>query len=435
MDRATRRSRREHPSCRKVISVTEEIRIRTFSNGLTLIAHPVPGANTAAFTLLLPAGCAYEPADRAGLAAMTGEMMMRGAGPRDSRQLIIDLDLLGIDHGGSVSQGLSQFHAAMRSNELEAAMEIFADIVRRPHLPEDELEATRLGALQEVRAVEDNPHQKTKQELRRQSLSEPWNRPANGTEQGLEAVTIDDIRRFHQRCYGPHGAIIAVAGPQTASEVEAIVERYWSDWNGVPPERIGPQKFRTGGMTHVEHTSEQTHLAVAWSSVSYSHEQCAAALAAMDILGGGLSSRLFTEVRERLGLCYSVYAALLPMRQCGLAFCYSATTTERAQTTLDMLARELARLSQGVTADELARAKARAKTALVMQRESCLALSSQLAYQWHLQGRIQTLTELREEVDRLDEQAIQRHLNDFPPRPATIVTLGPCALEMPDGIH
>lgn len=415
--------------------MTEEIRIRTFSNGLTLIAHPMPGANTAAFTLLVPAGCAYEPADRAGLAAMTGEMMMRGAGPRDSRQLIIDLDLLGIDHGGSVSQGLSQFHAAMRSDGLEAALEIFADVVRRPHLPEDELEATRLGALQEVLAVEDNPHQKIKQELRRRSLSEPWNRPANGTEQGLEAVTIDDVRRFHERCYGPHAAIIAVAGPQTASEVEAMVERYWSDWNGIPRARLEPQEFRASGMTHIEHRSEQTHLALAWASVSYSHQQCAAALAAIDILGGGLSSRLFTGVRERQGLCYSVYATLLPMRQCGLAFCYSATTTERAQTTLDMIARELTQLSQGITADELARAKARAKTALVMQRESCLALSSQLAYQWHLQGRIQTLADLCDEVERLDEQAIQRHLSEFPPRPATIITLGPCALEMPDGIH
>ncbi len=417
-----------------MFGVTEEIRIRTFSNGLTLIAQQMPWANTAAFTLLVPAGCAYEPADRAGLAALTGEMMMRGAGPRDSRQLIIDLDLLGIDHGGSVSQGLSQFHAAMRSNAFEAAMEIFADIVRRPHLPEDELEAARLGALQEVRAIEDNPHQKTKQELRQRTLGEPWNRPANGTEQGLDAVSIDDIRRFHNRCYSPHGAIIAAAGPQTASEVEAIVEQFWGNWSGVPPETLAPQEFHSGGMTHIEHASEQTHLALAWPNVSYSHEQCAAALAAIDILGGGLSSRLFTEVRERQGLCYSVYAALLPMRQCGLALCYAATTAERAQVTLDTIARELPRLSQGVTADELARAKARAKTALVTQRESCLALSSQLAHQWHLQGRIQTLAELQEEVERLDERAIQRHLHDFPPRPATIVTLGPCALEMPDGV-
>lgn len=415
--------------------MTEEIHIRTYSNGLTLIAQQTPETNIAAFTLLVPAGCAYEPADRAGLAAMTGEMVMRGAGPRDSRKLIIDLDLLGIDHGGSVSQALSQFHAAMRASELEAALEIFADIVRRPHLPEDELEATRLGALQEVRAVEDNPHQKIKQELRRQSLGEPWNRPANGTEQGLEAITIDDIRSFHQRRYGPQGAIIAVAGPRAASEVEAMVERLWGDWSGGLSETLEPQQFRAGGMTHIDHASEQTHLALAWPSVSYAHEQCAAAMAAIDILGGGLSSRLFTEVRERQGLCYSVYAALLPMRQCGVAFCCSATTAQRAQTTLDLVMQEMSRLSLGVTADELARAKARATSALVMQRESCLAISSQLAYQWHLQGRIQTLPELREEVERLDEQAIERHLCEFPPRPDTIVTLGSCPLEMPDGVR
>ncbi len=415
--------------------VTEEIRIRTFSNGLTLIAQHLPWASTAAFTLLAPAGCGYEPADKAGLAAMTGEMMMRGAGRRDSRQLIIDLDLLGIDHGGSVSQGLSQFHAAMRSDGLATAMEIFADVVRRPHLPEDELEATRLGAIQEVRAVEDNPHLKIKQELRQRSLAEPWNRVPNGTEQGLMAVGIDDVRRFHAKHFHPRDAILAVAGPQAGSEVEALVERLWGDWDGDPPVELDRQQFRAGGITHIDHDSEQTHLALAWPSVPYCHRQCAAALAAIDVLGGGLSSRLFTEVRERQGLCYSVYAALLPMRQCGLAFCYSATTAERAQTTLDVVAHELARLAQGVTADELARAKARAKTALVMQRESCLAISGQLAAQWHLQGRVQTLAELCEEVERLDEQALRHHLSDFPPRPDTIVTLGPSPLEAPNGIH
>ena len=195
-----------------ILHVTQSILSHTYPNGLVLVAEPMAWLQSAAFTFLVPAGCVYDPADRGGLSSFTCEMALRGAGPRDSRQFILDLDNLGVERSESVSNAHTSYSGATLAENLPQALAIYADVLRRPHLPEDQLEAGRLAMLQELRAVEDEPAQKVMIELRRRHYPEPWGRPSQGEQEALEATTIDDIRRHFQRRYRPNGTILGVAG-------------------------------------------------------------------------------------------------------------------------------------------------------------------------------------------------------------------------------
>src|SRR5205823_14701076 len=160
----------------------------------------------------------------------------------------------------------------------------------------------------------------------------------------------------------------------------------------------------------LEQDSNQTQIGIAYDSVPYRHADYFAAWGAVGVLSGGMSSRLFTEVRERRGLCYSVYATYHTLRDLGSVLCYAGTSAERAQETLDVTLGELARLADGVEQNEIDRLKARIKSSLIMQQESSSARSSSVARDWYHLGRVRTLDEVGALVDALSARSISDYL-------------------------
>lgn len=407
--------------------------VRQFDNGLVLLGEPSLDFQSAAFHMLLPAGCAFDAPEQAGLASLTCEMMMRGAGDRNSRQLIADLEELGVERGESVGISQSGFSGATVADSMLPAMAIYADVLRRPHLPQDQLEAGQAVCLQEIRGIEDEPAHKLMAELRKRHYPDPWGRSSHGTESTLMELGLDDIREFHTRHYGPQGAILAVAGRFDWNELELEVGRLFGDWQ---PQATGePSPGPTQSIPlHIEHDSGQSHIGLAFTSIPYRHEQYFEAWAAIGILSGGMSSRLFTEVREKRGLCYTVSASLHTQRDRAAVFCYAGTTAERAQETLDVTHEELIRLGAGILPAELQRLKARIKSGLIMQQESTSARASSLARDWYHLGRIRPVEEVAQRVDALTADTINAYLRDNPPRDFHAVVLGREPLEMPNGV-
>lgn len=404
-----------------------------FPNGLTLLAEPMEWLESAAFAILLPGGCSRDPRDRAGLANFTCEMAQRGCGSRSSRQFVTDLENLGVDQSASVTNAHTSFGGAMPAENLHATLAILADLVRRPHLPEDQLEDARLACLQEVRAVEDDLAQRTMQQMRERFYADPYGRSSQGTQQSIEQVTIDDVREFFSTRYQPDGAILSVAGKLDWPRIRDLVGELLGDWNGVATPAI-QETNPARGYLHLAHESSQTHVAVAYPSVPYSHPDYYQARGAVGVLSDGMSSRLFTEVREKRGLCYTVYASCHSLRDRGSVICYSGTTTERAQETLDVLLAELGRLAAGIEPGELTRLKARIKSALIMQQESSAARSGSMAADWYHLRRVMTLDELGRILDGLSCESINSYLKEHPPGDYTVVTLGEKPLEVSVGL-
>ena len=404
-----------------------------YPNGLVLLAEPMQSVESVAFTFRVPAGTVAEPRGQGGLAGLTCEMILRGAGPRDNRQFVNDLDNLGVERGENVGDAHVVFRGATLARNLTPALEIYADTLRRPHLPDDQFEPCRLIALQELAAVEDEPAHKVMLELRRRHFPDPWGRPSQGEQAALEALTLADVQNHFRRVYRPNGTILGIAGRLDWERLKDEVGRLLGDWPALADPKIEERPIGRP-REHLAHESNQTQIALAYPSVAYRDDDYYVASAAVGVLGDGMSSRLFTEVREKRGLCYSVYASHGTLLDRGSVFCYAGTSADRAQETLDVMLREIVRLAEGIESGELDRLKARIKSSLIMQQESTSARSALLTRDWYFLGHVRTLDEVEAIVDGLSANEINRYLASHPPQQFTIVTLGSKALEVPVGI-
>ena len=408
----------------------QELFSATLDNGITVLGENMPGVESVAVSFHVPAGGIHDPPGRCGLATLAGEMCLRGAGDRSSRQIVEALEDAGASWGHAVSTTHTSFSAAMVARQLPEVLPVFADLVRRPRLPAEELDAARQMVLQNLAGIEDDPAHRTMAALRRIHSPSPWGMPTEGITADVEAASLGDVRGFVERQMVPAGAIVAIAGRIDWDDFLRRIGGLLGDWRGGPgvPVVTGP---RGPSACHVPHDSQQTHVALAWSVPPYRDDDSAIAGTVLSILGGGMSSRLFAEVREKRGLCYGVSAGYQTQRDFAAAVCYSGTTAARAQETLDVILAEVDRLPGTIDADELERVKARVAAGLVMQQESTTSRVGSMARHWYHLGRLRTIEEDLARYDRLDVPGLENWLAARPPRDLSIVSLGPEPLEVP----
>lgn len=397
---------------------------------MVLVGESNPSVQSTAITFLVPCGYTTDPEDRLGLSSLVCDMVLRGAGSRGSRALINDLEVLGVERGESVGASQISFSAATLAANLEPALAIYADIIRRPQLPADQIEAGRQVCLQEINGINDEPAQRLMVELRRRTYPQPWGRSSHGTEEGITSSNIEDVRHHWEQHFRPNAALLGVAGNFHWPALVEKVESLFGDWDAVD---VPPVKTSAGTLddAHIYHEGNQCHIGIAFPTVPYRHPDYLRAWAAVGVLSGGMSSRLFTEVREKRGLCYTVSASLQTQLDRARVLCHAGTSEERAQETLDVTFSELVRLRRGVMPDELTRLKARIKSGLIMQQESSSARSGAIAREWYHLGRVRTLDEVGRLVDELTADLINEYLVEHPPQDFTFATLGPTALELP----
>jgi predicted Zn-dependent peptidase len=322
-----------------------------------------------------------------------------------------------------------RFWGATLARNLPAALDIYADILLRPHLPEAEMEAVQSLALQDLQSLEDEPRQKVLIELRKHHYPSPLGQDRRGTKEGIESLSVAVIREHYQRLFRPRGTILSVAGNVEWEPLRQQVGRLFGDWDGgeEPPLRLGPQPTRH---EHLLKDTTQTQIGIAYPSVPIGAPDYYAAQGAVNVLSGGMSSRLFTEVREKRGLCYSVWASYQTFKDRASVLCYAGTTNERAQETFDVTMQELQRLQKGIDAEEVERVRAGLKSSLIMQQESTNARAGALASDWYFLGRVRSFDEIQSAINALTPESILAHLERCPPRDFTVVTLGPTPLKL-----
>lgn len=401
----------------------------TFDNGLTLLAEYMPGTQSAAMTLLIPAGSAGDPPDASGSATVLADLMLRGAGERDNRALTEHLDSLGLQRSSGVGVYHTRLGCAAPASRVLDGLPAYADIVLRPHLPADGFAAARELSLQGLAGLEDEPQRKLMTRLREIYFPWPLGRNSLGEKAHLDALTLDRLKSDRQRRFTPAGAIFSFAGNVNFQFLAARIGELFGSWvrqAAVEPELTQPSK----NYEFIAHKSEQTHIALAWPSVDEAHADYYTARVAYEVLGGGMSSRLFTEVREKRGLCYSVSAGYGSLKGIGCVMGYAGTSNERAQDTLDCYLSELRKFRKGVQSDELERAKVGLKANTIMSGESSGSRAAALAHDFFTRGRIRTIDEIKTAIDAVSVEGVNRFLAASPDDRPTIVVLGPKELKI-----
>lgn len=417
--------------------MTNVIESTTLPNGLTLIVERMATVRSAGIAWLLPAGSGADPDDRQGLSAMWSELVFRGAGALDSRAQADALDRLGLSRGADVHTFSMELTATLLGARVMDALPLLIEMVRRPRFEMEAVEAVRDLALQSLESLRDDPHERAMVELKRRHAPEPWNRSGLGTEEGLAGATRDDVVKGWSSRALPKGSVLAIAGAvQSAPEIARALETLTDGWKGgagAPGARSAPAR----GYAHLADKTNQVQIALAFDAPPEGSPDCPAARVATAVLSGGMSSRLFTEVREKRSLCYAVSAAYAADKEFGRLVASSGTTPERAQETLDVLWAELHRVREGVMREEFERAKVGLKSRIVMSGESPGARAGALAQDWRKIGRPRSLEELSETIERVTLEQVNAFVGKggLTQGKATVVTLGPLELKAPQGRH
>lgn len=404
---------------------------RTLDNGLVVICESIPGVRSLGLCWLIPGGHGHDEPEMDGRATVTSELLQRGAGDLDSRAQADAFDFLGAARGVEPGVRFMRVTGAMLGERFGDALPLYRDTVLAPRFDEASLGPAAELALQDLESLADDPHRRAALAARARHHRPPFDRSGMGTPEGIRALTRDAIAdRWHAHAR-PKGSILALAGDLDPSAAIARVEDALGAWRGAAPElETGGEAPR--GYAHEPDDGAQVQVIVVHDAPPERDDDAPLERVVVGVLSGGMSARLFTEVREKRGLCYAVQAGYRAERDHGSVTAYVGTTPERAQESLDVLIAELERIHEtGVEPEEFERTRARIKAGLVFSGESTGARAGALAADQYKLGRPRTLEEIAGVYERLTLDEVNAYLQRRSLGRMTIQTLGPAALTAP----
>ncbi|MEM7229824.1 MAG: pitrilysin family protein [Planctomycetota bacterium] len=407
--------------------------IRTLSCGMPVLIERVPSVSSVAMRWLLPIGAATDGAHEDGFASMLCEYLFRGSGDLDSRSHSDALDRLGVQRHASVGTHHMHLSATMVGSRVAEALPLLVDVVRRPRFEPDDLEPIRSLCLQTLQGLDDDPRHLVMLKVRENHLAAPFNRAGYGEADVLSSATHEAIVQSYARRTDPSKSILSLAGDVDPERTIDQLESLLSGWSGTTTEPAATDEPRRGSH-HVMQDSAQVHIGMSYDAPSAVDQDTMLERLGVHVLGQSSSGRLFTEVRQKRSLCYSVGASYRAGRDTGRISFYAGTTPERAQETLDVSLREIHRMQEGVSADEFHRAVIGMKSSLVMAGESTTARSAALSGDWFRLGRTRTLADIAAEVDAITHDDLNAYLARRVPEAFTIVALGPAPLAVPEAV-
>lgn len=363
-------------------------RLHRLANGITVAVEPMPGVETLAVGLYADVGSRSEPEGLSGLAHMVEHMVFKGAGSRDARAIAEAIE----DKGGSINAWTSRdhtvFHTRMLADDMALGIELVADLVRAPHFNTDELEREKQVVLAELGEAHDTPDDIIFDHLSAAAYAEqPLGLPVLGNETSISTIHVAALHSWLADQYRPDRLVIAAAGKIDEDALLEIAERRFGDIATGNGSAIEQAAF-TSGARHDRRSFDQLHLAFAFPAPAYGDADLHAIALFTSAAGGGMSSRLFQELREERALAYSVYAWAQPYVDTGMFGVYCAAQQEKGAETFTLAKDVLARTAETLDEAELERAKAQAKAGLLMGLESVATRCDHLARQIQVHGRI-----------------------------------------------
>ncbi len=400
------------------------LHINKLSNGLTLIIEEMPHFESVAYDLAIPGGIVCDSPDSIGASLILAELTTKGAGGLSSTDLSNSFDEYGIRHGEGAGHDRFSYRGQSSSDYLKKSLELVSKMISEPVLPENEIDNIRSLCLLDIEGLKDNPARRAMLSLSESYFPAPHSRPGIGTKEGLEKTDINLLRKIWKEQYASDGAVLSIAGKVKNSEMLDLCERVFSNFKGKAAKIPAFEKFPEHKNIHIHDDSAQLQIILAYPSAKFGDSSYYAAKVANQILSGGMFGRLFIEVREKRGLCYSVYARHSATNEYGLMQAYAGTTPERAHETLEVMLSELKRVKGSVTEDEMSRVKANLKSSLIIGGESPAARASSNSGDWWINKKIRSLDEIINAVNAVSIKDVDNFIEQFPADSYTLLTLG-----------
>ncbi|MBN2211469.1 MAG: insulinase family protein [Sedimentisphaerales bacterium] len=404
--------------------------IEPLANGMTLVGVKMAEVSSAAFSLMVRCGAAYDPPDRLGAATVLAELVFKGAGEFDNRTLSDRLDSLGLQRQENIGTSHTIFSGALLGDNLYEALGLYADVLQRPHLNETDFHTSRALALQSLASMEDDPRQKIGLLTHTAYLPAPWSHPSPGMFEHLQTLSLDETRKQFQQFFSPRSAILAVAGKVDFDQLRRTVQNAFGDWTGSEAPSLNFAEVPAKSV-HQTNQGAQVHIGLMYPSVGYNDVSFFSGLAAVGVLSGGMGSRLFTEVREKRGLCYSVSVGHQVIGPTGAVQGYVGSSPDKAQEALDVTVGELRSLADGIAPEELERAKVGLRASLIMQGEATTARAAAAARDYYHLGRVRSLDEFEAAINAISLDDVVAFAQEHRPEPMTVATIGPKQLQIP----
>ncbi len=402
------------------------VKVTTLDNGLRVISDEMPGMRTVSIGAWVGVGARYEPAHLNGVSHLLEHMAFKGTARRTARGIAEEIEAVGGHINAYTSRETTAYYAKVLKDDLPLAVDIVGDILQNSTLDPEELDRERHVIVQEINQALDTPDDIIFDWFQQTAYpDQAIGRPVLGTAEIVRGLSRESIFDFMHAGYTAPQIVVSAAG---GLDHDAFLDLVGEHFSSVPPQASSASDTAaryTGGHYREERDLEQTHLVLGYEGVAYQDDDYYALAVMSALFGGGMSSRLFQEVREQRGLAYSIYSFTSSYVDTGMFSIYAGTSPEDIPQMVDVIADECAKLSSTLTEAEVARARAQLRASTIMGMESVSSRCEHRARQLMIFGEPISMEESIARIDAVDIEAVRRATERMFKTPLTTAAVGP----------
>ncbi len=405
--------------------MTDAIQLTRLPSGLTIVTERMDRVETVSFGAYVATGSRNERPEENGVSHFLEHMAFKGTERRSAAAIAEEIEAVGGHINAYTAREQTAYYVKVLKEDTALAADIIGDILTHSTFEPEELERERGVILQEIGQANDTPDDIIFDHFQEAAFpTQALGRPVLGTEDGIRAMPRSMLTGYMKRHYAHSNMVVAAAGKLEHASIVDLVTQHFADLPVEPPPAMPDARYR-GGEFREDRDLDQVHIVLGFPSVGYGDPDYYPTLLLSTLLGGGMSSRLFQEVREKRGLVYSIYSFSAPYLDGGLFGIYAGTGESEAEELMPVTLEELRKVQSEVTETELARARAQVKASLLMSLESTGSRCEQLARQMQVFGRVIPTQETVARINTVTPDDIQRaaarHFRATP----TLAAMGP----------
>ncbi len=415
---------KQTPAFRKLIKIMS-VKVTTLPNGLRVVTDYVPSVESVAVGVWVGVGTRNEDLSYNGAAHMVEHMLFKGTKNRDARAISEVIENVGGHINAYTSREITSYHIHLLKNDLPLAVDVLADIVQNSTMPADEVERERDVILQEIGMCFDTPDDIVfDNHVEAAYPNQAFGAPILGTNEIIKNMKRDTLMDYVNRFYTPARMVICASGNLDHDDFIKEIENKFDSMPANQDHKEVPANYQ-GGETRETRELEQSHIVLGFKGIPRTNNDYYTAQILATLMGGGMSSRLFQEVREKRGLVYSIYSYHSAHKDTGQFNIYAGTGPDKLPELIPVICEEIKKIGGAITESELNRAKAQISSSTLMARESMMSRADQNAKSLLVNNKMRSVDEIIKNINAVDIKALENIAQQIFSSAPTLAALGP----------